>query len=54
VPELEDIHFTFDKYDLRPGDAKILEENARWLKANPTYLLLIEGHAGRGTGEPTS
>jgi outer membrane protein OmpA-like peptidoglycan-associated protein len=35
VPELEDIHFTFDKYDLRPGDAKILEENARWLKTNP-------------------
>jgi peptidoglycan-associated lipoprotein len=50
VPELEDIHFAFDKYDLRPGDAKILEENARWLKANPPYLLLIEGHADeRGT-----
>jgi peptidoglycan-associated lipoprotein len=50
VPELEDIHFAFDKYDLLPGDTKILEENARWLKANPTYLLLIEGHADeRGT-----
>jgi peptidoglycan-associated lipoprotein len=50
VRELEDIHFAFDKYDLRPGDARILAENARWLKANPTYLLLIEGHADeRGT-----
>jgi peptidoglycan-associated lipoprotein len=50
VPELEDIHFAFDKYDLRPGDARILEENARWLKANPSHLVLIEGHADeRGT-----
>ena len=49
-PELEDIYFAFDKYDLRPGATKILEENARWLKANPTYLVLIEGHADeRGT-----
>ncbi|HET7342625.1 MAG TPA: hypothetical protein VFL90_14275, partial [Methylomirabilota bacterium] len=22
VPELKDIHFDFDKYDIRPGDAK--------------------------------
>jgi len=48
---LKDIRFDFDKYDIRPMDAKILEENARWLKANPG-LVLIEGHADeRGTNE---
>jgi peptidoglycan-associated lipoprotein len=44
------IHFDFDKSNIRPGDAKILDANAAWLKANPTYLLLIEGHCDeRGT-----
>jgi peptidoglycan-associated lipoprotein len=52
VEALKDIHFDFDKYDIRPGDAKILDENARWMKANPSYLILIEGHADeRGTNE---
>lgn len=52
VAALKDIHFEFDKYDIRPMDARTLEENARWLKANPGALLLIEGHADeRGTNE---
>ena len=52
IEALKDIHFDFDKYDIRPGDAKILDENARWMKANPNYLILIEGHADeRGTNE---
>jgi len=52
IAELNDIHFDFDKYDIRPGDARILDENARWSKANPTHLILIEGHADeRGTNE---
>lgn len=50
--ELKDIHFDFDKYDIRPGDARILDQNARWMKANPGHLVLIEGHADeRGTNE---
>ena len=49
---LKDIHFDFDKYDIRPGDAKILDANSQWMKANPQYLVLIEGHADeRGTNE---
>ena len=49
---LKDIHFDFDKYDIRPGDAKILDANTQWMKANPKYLVLIEGHADeRGTNE---
>jgi peptidoglycan-associated lipoprotein len=48
---LKDIHFDFDKYDIRPGDAKILDTNAAWLKTN-TDLVLIEGHCDeRGTNE---
>src|SRR6266542_1743652 len=42
-PNLKDIHFDFDKYDIRPGDAKILDGNASWLKSNDA-LVLIEGH----------
>jgi len=49
---LKTIHFAFDKSNIRPPDAKILEANAAWLKANPNYLLLIEGHCDeRGTSE---
>jgi peptidoglycan-associated lipoprotein len=52
VPEVEDIRFDFDRYDIRPDAARILDANARWMKANPAALVLIEGHADeRGTNE---
>ncbi len=52
TPNLNDIHFDFDKYNIRPGDAKILDANAAWLKSNPSNLVLIEGHCDeRGTNE---
>jgi peptidoglycan-associated lipoprotein len=52
VADLRDIHFDFDKYDIRPGDAKVLDSNASWLKSNPNHLVLIEGHCDeRGTNE---
>ena len=52
IPELKDINFDFDKYDIRPGDAKVLDANAGWLKSNPDQLVLIEGHCDeRGTNE---
>src|SRR5262245_23118136 len=51
-PNLKDIHFDFDKYDIRPGDAKILDENSMWLKGNANQLVLVEGHTDeRGTAE---
>ena len=50
--DLKTIHFDFDKSDIRPGDAAILDANARWLGANPKRLVLIEGHCDeRGTNE---
>jgi len=51
-PALKDIYFDFDKADIRPADAKILDDNAGWLKQNVNTLVLIEGHCDeRGTNE---
>jgi peptidoglycan-associated lipoprotein len=41
---LKDIHFDFDKYNIRPGDAEILNENAVLLKKYPKVKVQIEGH----------
>ena len=52
VPDLKEIHFDFDRYDIRPGDARTLDGNAAWLKTNGSMLVLIEGHCDeRGTNE---
>lgn len=49
---LRPIHFDFDKSDIRPGDAQILERNAEWLIEHRDHLLLVEGHCDpRGTNE---
>ena len=44
IPELRAIYFDFGAAVIRPGDAKILDANAAWLRAHPTQLVLIEGH----------
>jgi peptidoglycan-associated lipoprotein len=52
IAALRDVHFDFDRDNIRPQEGKALEQNARWLKANPGSLLLIEGHTDeRGTNE---
>jgi peptidoglycan-associated lipoprotein len=52
VPALTEVHFEFDRHDIGPGDAVILDSNAEWLQEHPELLLLIEGHADeRGTNE---
>jgi peptidoglycan-associated lipoprotein len=49
---LKDIHFDFDKYDIRPGDMTILRENAALLKKYPKVKIQIEGHCDeKGTVE---
>ena len=51
-PNLKTIYFDFDKYNIRPEDAKTLDGDAAWLKANANDLVLIEGHCDeRGTNE---
>lgn len=50
--DLKAIHFDFDKSDIRPEDAKILEGHAVWLRDNAKSRVLIEGHCDeRGTSE---
>jgi peptidoglycan-associated lipoprotein len=52
IAALRDVFFDFDKYDIRPEDAKTLDANAAWLKTNADNLVLIEGHCDeRGTNE---
>jgi peptidoglycan-associated lipoprotein len=49
---LKDIRFDFDKYDIRPGDAEILKENAALLMQYPKVKIQVEGHCDeRGTNE---
>jgi peptidoglycan-associated lipoprotein len=49
---LKDIHFEFDKYDIRSVDEAILKENAAFLKNNPRMKIQVEGHCDeRGTVE---
>jgi peptidoglycan-associated lipoprotein len=49
---LKDIHFGFDKYDVRPKDAETLMENAALLKKRPSMKVQIEGYCDeRGTEE---
>jgi peptidoglycan-associated lipoprotein len=49
---LQDIFFDFDKSSIRADMKKSLAENIRWLKANPTTSIIIEGHCDeRGTVE---
>jgi peptidoglycan-associated lipoprotein len=51
-PNLKTIYFDFDKYDIRPNDAKTLDGKAAWLKTNADNLVLIEGNCDeRGTAE---
>jgi peptidoglycan-associated lipoprotein len=49
---LKDIHFDFDRYNIRPEDASILKENAALLKKYSNIKIQIEGHCDeRGTVE---
>jgi peptidoglycan-associated lipoprotein len=50
--DLADIHFEFDRADIREADVPKLDANAGWLKSNAEQLVVIEGHCDeRGTTE---
>jgi peptidoglycan-associated lipoprotein len=50
--QLDNIHFEFNKYNLRPQDRKILSGHADWLLKNAKYNVKIEGNCDeRGTEE---
>ena len=50
VPQLEAIHFDFDKYELTAEDRDVLKKNAEYILANTDVIVLVEGHCDeRGT-----
>jgi len=50
--EADDIHFDFDKFNLKPEARKTLAEKASFLKVHPGLMVRIEGHCDeRGTRE---
>ncbi len=48
----KNINFDFDRYEIRPDAKPILNGIAEWMKQNPGFQLMIEGHCDeRGTAE---
>jgi OOP family OmpA-OmpF porin len=41
---LRGVHFDFDKSNIRPGDAAVLDEAAATLQANPNVTVNVNGH----------
>lgn len=42
---VKDIHFDFDRAELRDQDRAILASDAEWLKAHPDVIITLEGNA---------
>jgi peptidoglycan-associated lipoprotein len=50
VPQLEAVHFDYDKFQLQPEDRAILKKNAQYLLENTGLSILVDGHCDeRGT-----
>jgi OmpA-OmpF porin, OOP family len=48
----QDVHFDFDRYNLKPEALKILDEAVTTLRENPDLRVTIEGHCDSiGTAE---
>jgi peptidoglycan-associated lipoprotein len=43
--DIKDVHFDFDRAELRPEDRTILAGDAAWLKSHPDVLITLEGDA---------
>jgi peptidoglycan-associated lipoprotein len=51
-PEFQNIHFEFDRYEIRDMDKSTLERISGWMQDHEGTYLLIEGHCDeRGTNE---
>ena len=42
---VKDVHFDFDRADLRDTDRQVLASDAEWLKAHPDVIIRLEGNA---------
>jgi len=45
ITRLGGVHFDFDKSNIRPADARILDRDVQWLKANSDVKVAIDGGA---------
>ncbi|HGJ5855288.1 peptidoglycan-associated lipoprotein Pal [Arsenophonus nasoniae] len=46
------VYFGFDKYDVTPEYAQLLDQHATFLRGNPSVKITVEGHADeKGTPE---
>ncbi|HEV8533804.1 MAG TPA: OmpA family protein [Methylomirabilota bacterium] len=45
TPDLRPVHFDFNRSAIRPGEARILDKNAEWLKVHSNVKVAIEGGA---------
>ena len=52
TPELRAVHFDFNRFKVRAADARILDRNAEWLKANSTVMVAIDGGADQRGSVP--
>lgn len=48
---LRGVHFDFNKYNIRPGDAAVLDEAVPVLKANPNSVVHVNGYCDAIGGE---
>ena len=49
---LETVYFEFDSSELGDETLRVLEANAAWLRSNPRFGVVVEGHCDeRGTTE---
>lgn len=47
-----DLHFDYDKYDIKDSDKPVLQAISAWMSKNPDAKLSVEGHCDdRGTNE---
>ncbi|GAA5105457.1 peptidoglycan-associated lipoprotein Pal [Orbus sasakiae] len=52
LQQINTVYFDFDKYNIKPDFAKVLDSHADFLRSNPALSVVIEGHADeRGTPE---
>ena len=50
TPELRSVHFDSNRATIRAADARILDKNAEWLKANSSVVVAVDASADqRGT-----
>ena len=52
TPELRTVHFDFNRSQIRVADARILDRNAEWLKANSAVMVAIDGGADQRGSVP--